>query len=202
MSAINLGKKMEPINGLIYDCEIVKCIPSGNLEPGLQYCDGWTDFANMGISCICCWDLLEDMPRIFLGDNLQEFQALANLRHLIVGFNSISFDDSLCSANGLKIETNYDLLCEVRIASGQPPLYTPGKTRPGYSLNNLALANLSIAKSGSGELAPKLWQQGKFGEVIDYCMRDVVLVKKLLQLKQLRDPVDGSLLTLQCELQP
>ena len=45
-------------NILIYDCEIAKAIQGRNetrLE-GVEYCDGWEDFGNMGISCICAFD--------------------------------------------------------------------------------------------------------------------------------------------------
>lgn len=185
------------MDALIYDCEIIRCIPSGEMEEGLDYCKGWDDFEGMGISVIGCWDLKEDIPRVFLADNFQDFQALVDAREHIGGFNSVSFDDNLCRANGLSVETTYDLLCEVRVASGQPPLYTPGLTRGGYSLDALAKANLAISKSGSGDLAPKLWQRGQYGAVIDYCLRDVMLTKRLFQKRDhITDPIDGSPLCL------
>jgi hypothetical protein len=91
----------------------------------------------------------------------------------------------------------YDLLCEVRAASGQPRQYTPRVTRGGYSLDALAKANLEISKSGRGDLAPKLWQRGEYGAVIDYCLRDVMLTKRLFEKRtHLVDPTDGSSLCL------
>jgi DEAD/DEAH box helicase domain-containing protein len=185
------------MNGLIYDCEIIRCIPSREIEPELEYCKGWDDFDGMGLSVIGVWDLKEDIPRVFLGDNSEEFQTLVKDREHIIGFNSLAFDDNLCAANGIAVTTTYDLLCEVRAASGQPRHYTPDLTRGGYSLDALARTNLEISKSGSGSLAPKLWQQGEYGAVIDYCLRDVMLTKRLFEKRdRLTDPVDGSPLCL------
>ncbi|GEM_PF-3080833 len=45
------------MNILIYDCEIIKCIPpkEGERDPSLRYCRGWRDFEGMGISLIGAW---------------------------------------------------------------------------------------------------------------------------------------------------
>jgi hypothetical protein len=189
------------MKGIIYDCEIIKCIPSyDESEPDLEYCGGWEDFANMGISVIGAYELETNRYRIFLKDNLDEFQNLVEQSEHIIGFNSISFDDNLCRANGINITTTYDLLCEVRIASGQPPHYTPRRTRGGYSLDALAYANLNCRKSGSGAKAPILWQQGRIGEVIDYCLNDVQITVALWERAQthgwLEDPTNGKALKL------
>ena len=42
------------MRALIYDIEIIKAIPSKNGEriTGIEYCEGWKDHANMGISVI------------------------------------------------------------------------------------------------------------------------------------------------------
>jgi hypothetical protein len=90
-----------------------------------------------------------------------------------------------------------DLLCEVRVAVGMPPHYVKGVTRKGYSLNDLAQANLNIEKTGSGAIAPQLWQKGDKGKVIDYCLNDVMLLKELYQQrKQIIDPTNQNLLYL------
>jgi hypothetical protein len=36
-----------------------------------------------------------------------------------------------------------------------------------------------MRKSGTGELAPVLWQQGRHMDVVDYCLRDVMLTRRL-----------------------
>jgi hypothetical protein len=172
----------------------------------------------MGISVIGTWrnfDLVTLLGQVFaiplsFGKyqafinqvQFYKFQLLSAHCDQLIGFNSIGFDDKLCHANGLVINTDFDLLCEVRIASGQPPFYTEGITRSGYSLEALALANLGQGKTGSGELAPKLWQMGHQDKVIKYCLNDVKLLKQLY-FRFLRhgliDPTNQKLLKYQGE---
>lgn len=188
----------EPLNAIIYDCEIIKAIPQENygLED-IEFCSGWGDFKNMGISCICAYDFYQDQYNIFLQDNLAEFEDLVYSRDEVIGFNSLNFDDLLCGANGMAVATTYDMLAEVRIASGQPPHYVKGVTRGGYSLEALAQANLGYGKSGSGSQAPILWQRGQRGAVIDYCLKDVAIAKKLFERRsRLIDPTNGRRLQL------
>lgn len=183
---------------LIYDCEIVRCIPPA-VKPDLEYCGGWHDHANMGISVIGVYDYLSKNYRVFLEDNFGDFGDLVRQRDVIIGFNSLAFDDKLCAAHGIDVYTTYDLLCEVRAASGQPREYVYGQTRKGYSLEALARTNLGTGKSGSGALAPEMWQRGQRGAVIDYALLDVQLTRRLFELgvgDGLTDPTGRGLLTL------
>ena len=184
---------------LIYDCEIIRCIPdrSGHREPGLKYCEGWHDHANMGISLIGAWLSWKDSIRIYPKSAFGAFQEAVDEAELVVGFNSINFDDKLCQSNGIRIKTDYDLLQEVWVAANMPRYYTPGETRPGYKLENLAQANLGRGKSGSGELAPVLWQQGKQWAVAKYLTDDVLITKEIFQRRdRLIDPTDREILRL------
>lgn len=151
----------------------------------------------MGISVIGTYIDWLDIYQSFQKGNFTDFQNFVNQADEIIGFNSINFDDNLMKANGILIATTYDLLCEVRVAAGMPPHYIKGLTRSGYSLGALAETNLSTGKSGSGELAPMLWQEGKYQEVIDYCLNDVKLLVELYKRRScLKDPTDCSLLEL------
>lgn len=212
------------MNVLIYDTEIINCIPSKSkkIDNDLSYCQGWDHYSGMGISVIGTWrnyDLVQigksylTIPKILgkyqafvnynnlinkhLGNNLDSFnylQKIINIADKIIGFNSTLFDDKLCQANGINIQTNYDLLSEIRIASNQPAQYVSGLTRKGYALKDLSSANLTINKTSTGELAPVLWQKGKKQEVIDYCLNDVKILKKLYFLfikGKLYDPTNG-----------
>jgi hypothetical protein len=65
-------------------------------------------------------------------------------------------------------------------------------------LAKLGQAN-GFPKTGSGELAPKLWQDGRFQDVIDYCLNDVKITNEILHLGlkgKLIDPNTGRPLTL------
>jgi DEAD/DEAH box helicase domain-containing protein len=189
---------------LVYDCEIVRCIPNrqGDCWPTsartvkrerieLEYCSGWSDYEHMGISLIGCWASWLPYIKVFTQPAFDRFQKLVNQADLIVGFNSMRFDDRLCRANGLEIATDYDLLPEVWAAAGMPREYTYGITRAGYNLNALAVANLGYGKSGKGELAPSLWQRGYRWSVVDYLVDDILITKKIWDRRSnLIDPTD------------
>jgi hypothetical protein len=178
-----------PPSILVYDCEIIKAIPPENdadrIE-GIEYCEGWRDFDNMGISVICGYDYLKNRYRVFMKDNFNELQKLMNERDILVGFNSRAFDDNLCFANGFNIapEKSYDILIEVWLARGLGDKFDADKAHQylGLGLDNLAQENLGRGKTGNGALAPIQWQQGKYGIVTDYCLADVELTKGLLDL--------------------
>jgi hypothetical protein len=187
------------MNVLIYDCEIKNCIPEKNTIPDstFKYCEGWQDFTGMGISLIGAWASWDNSIRIYPESAFGSFQKAVDFADFIVGFNSLSFDDNLCLANGIRIKTDYDLLGEVWAAAGMPKVYTYGKTRPGYKLENLAQTNLGRGKTGSGELAPVLWQEGNRWGVIKYLTDDVLITKQIWQRRHyLIDPTDGKILNL------
>lgn len=205
---------------LMYDCEIINLIPDRRelMHPDYSYCSHWRDFNNMGISVVGTWRNYDIMGGSFVPLPLGKYEAFVNdsgsvpialhlpqfrrLQQLIwgadsiIGFNTIAFDDYLMVSNGFDVTTDYDLLCQTRVAVGQPPHYKAGVTTGGYSLANLAHAN-GMAKTGTGELAPMLWQDGKRQQVVDYCLNDVKLVNNLYWRKQnglLRDPLTAKLL--------
>ena len=177
---------------LIYDCEIIKCIPSGARFSEFEYCGGWDDFKNMGISVVgYCWN---GSFSYCLPPNWEKFLKFAEQADQIVGFNSKSFDDNLMKANGVKITTTFDLLEEIRIAAyGSPHWQDMPKKGYSYSLGRIGEAN-GFPKTGTGELAPQLWQQGRKEEVIQYCLNDVRITHSLYNLfleGKLKDPNTG-----------
>lgn len=183
---------------LIYDCEIVNAVPDNKVAPleGIRYCDGWHDFAGMGVSVICAYDWTEGY-RVFLADNFEAFKALAGSPDtLLVGFGNHFFDDPLIAAClGLVMpkDRSWDLYGAFRAARGAANTVLPGH---GPSLDTLCRANFLEGKSGSGAFAPILWQKGKVGQVIDYCLGDVLRTKQLIELVmagRLRDPDTGRI---------
>ncbi|MBY4723994.1 MULTISPECIES: ribonuclease H-like domain-containing protein [Burkholderia] len=173
-------------NSLIYDIEIAKAI-LGRGETridGIQYCDGWQDHAGMGISVIGAYDYAEARYRVFCADNFEAFLELCSDRAPLVSFNGIGFDDKVINAElgkdiGLMPSSfRYDLLAEIWRAAGLDPTYG-GNSHAGYGLDATCEANFGIRKSGNGAHAPIAWQQGRIGEVIDYCINDIRLTKRL-----------------------
>jgi hypothetical protein len=192
---MNLIPQLQPsqLDVVVYDIEIKKCIPDRDKQndPSLQYCNGWGDHAGMGIAVLAAYDTRAGLPRVFCEDNLDEFQKLISGR-TVAGFNNIGFDEKVLLAHGIHVTSSYDLMCEVRAALGLP---RSGPGGAGRKLDELARVNLGVQKSMNGVLAPVQWQRGKVGEVIDYCLRDVMLTLALIErCPDLVDPVTGNML--------
>jgi hypothetical protein len=173
---------------LIYDCEIAKLIPSKDepRDPQFEYCDGWGDHKGMGISVVSVYNFDEDFPRIFMEDNLDEMFELMEKTDIIAGFNNKHFDNKLLAAHGYTVpdEKTFDLFLEIKEAAGAHQF------AKGYNLDNCCHVNLGYKKSGDGALAPKLWQQGRYGAVVDYALRDIMLEMKLLAMCMAQPIID------------
>ena len=166
---------------LCYDIEIVNAIPSnGSVHvrlPDIKYCDGWHDKKGMGVSVICAYDHYTRRYRVWTQEGFSEFEALAKDR-LLVGFNSLAFDDEVLREAGINVRTDYDLFREMQIAAG---LGANSQDHAGFSLDVISRANYFRGKSGWGGDAPIDWQRGNIGRVIDYCLNDVYLLWMLIR---------------------
>jgi hypothetical protein len=168
---------------LVYDIEIKKAIPSKNGPrlPDIEYCEGWRDHANMGIAVLGAYDYVERRARIFMKDNLDEFVRLTEQHDVIVGFNSIAFDNKIVLAElGVDLTPkSYDILVELWRGAGLAPVFN-FRTHGGFGLDAACKANFDTEKTGNGALAPVDFQRGNFGTVVDYCLNDVRLTCQLL----------------------
>jgi len=190
---------------LIYDTEILKCIPDKNKpqNPELEYCGGWNDFKGMGISCLAYQ--FDTKGVVFDWDDFDErnkFIALIKNQSKIIGFNSIQFDDQLLRANGIEIETTLDVLQEIRFAAFGSHDWRDTPIGYTYSLDAIATANCH-KKTSTGAKAPALWQQGQKKFVRDYCLNDVILTSAILHLAlegNLVDPNTGDFLKLYIDI--
>lgn len=170
---------------LIYDIEIKKAILGKNEEiiPGIEYCEGWEDHANMGISCIGAYESWTNRTRIFMDDNRDEFYQSVDTADLLIGFNSLAFDDAVIRANWSSVDfktegKSYDILVEIWKACSLKPTYQ-GKTHQGFGLDACCAVNFGMRKSNNGAFAPVLYQTQQFGKLIDYCLNDIAMTKKL-----------------------
>ncbi len=185
---------------LIYDIEILKAIPpkdAREMIPGVEYCAGWHDHKNMGIACICAYDYQTDRYRVFTEANLPDFLKLVSERQLLVGFNSIAFDNKVLEAvtGFTPPNTDYDILREIWVSLGLSPTFQY-PSHAGYGLDEMCRANFGTTKTGNGAMAPVFWQEKKYGEVIDYCLNDVKLTKQLfdkaLAGESIKNPKTGE----------
>lgn len=200
------NKRLKSFQNLItLDCEIVKAIPPPDDDDRIdhiEYCAGWGDFYNMGISCVVVHDLENNNTAAFTSDDLHELQHLINISQVVATFNGVNFDSKLLEANGVFIpdDKHYDLLREIWISKGLDPDIYNNDTHGGYGLDAIAKANGYEGKTGNGAEAPIWWQQAEFDKVISYCNNDVTLLDDLLfeivHNGGLFDPTDGSFIKL------
>jgi hypothetical protein len=193
------------MNIIIYDLEIIRGIPNrdGSKEDGIEYCGGWHDHANMGISVNGVYDYHENRYRVFTEDNRDEWAQLLKERDPVaIGFNSIPFDNAVLSATGWATPNEarcYDVLRELWAAAGLGPAFSY-PSHAGYGLDDTCKANSMPGKTGNGALAPVLWQRGQVGKVIDYCLTDVhrtkLLVDRIMGAEGLYSPKNGEWLAM------
>lgn len=172
---------------IVYDIETIRPVrPHDEAEilPGIEYADSWTDYTGMGIACICCYDYESDRFRVFGGFDsrtpptqtdmvdIDRFAAFAANR-VLIGWNNRIMDDRLLAAHGIDVVDSWDIKAALMHAGC-------GGQR-GNSLEAFAQANLSgTGKSMTGAMAPVWWQRGLREHVVDYCLQDVNLTRRLL----------------------
>lgn len=175
------------MKALFYDLEIENCIPQkqkrGQPEPvresGLKYCKGWSDHFGMGLSCLGVYTNTDSEARVFDKHTLWEFFKLCEGADLLVSYNGVHFDNKVISAHGVAAVAWQHKCFDLRVALLQaaPDL----RFKPGYKLGQICERTLGVGKTGEGALAPVLWQQGRYAEVMDYCLKDTNLVRRLFQ---------------------
>lgn len=168
------------MNLVIFDAEIMNAVPPQDPAQrlkGINYCQGWEDKAGMGIACICAYDLLTSRAHVFMPDNLEAFVELAQARDGVLGWNNHRFDDRLLEAKGIAFPEgkSLDLASRVWRAAGIPE----GERPSGLGLDAVCRANGLAGKTGDGALAPVLYQNCKFGALIDYCLGDIYATLRL-----------------------
>ncbi len=169
---------------IVYDIETIRPVrprDEAQILPGIEYADSWTDYTGMGIACICCYDYEADRFRVFGGfdsradpepADLDRFAAFAANR-IVIGWNNRRFDDPLLAAHGVDVVESWDIKAALMQAGC-------GGQR-GNSLEAFAKTNIGgTGKSMSGDMAPVWWQRGQRERVIDYCLQDVNLTRRLL----------------------
>ena len=169
-------------NIIVYDIEIKK-------SPD-QCRNGWSSKDEMGISVACMFDYQTMMYHAFMDDNMCDMvDRMSKPGTMIVGFNTINFDNAVLRASGYPLPAddylnNYDLMVISR--EGAKDSGSIASVHKGTSLDDhLKTIGLPV-KSGDGALAPKLWQDGKVGELVNYCLYDVFCEKNLFEFMYVR----------------
>ena len=197
----------------VYDLEIKKGIlfpgdRSNPYHPSFEYCKGFDDFSNMGISTAALYTSRDDRYSVYEDRTKNRF--IAQLKApLIIGYNSRKFDNVLLGAEwGYRPPeaSTYDLLEEIWIGLGHGNQPFAKETHGGYGLDRMAKANLNYGKTDEGKFAPMMWQTGRQIEVADYNLGDVARTRALALLVQLQgyliSPKDGSKIKIRRPVEP
>lgn len=172
------------MNLLFLDCEIASCIPGDDQEEDnrlrkmYQFCAGWHDFAGMGLACVTTYSTGEARPHVYLSDNWEDLVTAIQSHDMVVTFNGDQFDIPLLGHNGIYVGSDaasFDLAAAIWEACG----IERGTHPKGLGLDALCRAQRIQGKTASGWMAPMLHQDGKIGNLIDYCLGDTLALLRL-----------------------
>ncbi len=177
--------KLEELKGkkiAVFDLEIKKSIE--------QCSKGWNSHDEMGISCLCLYDYFTDRYRVFDDHNQAECLEILRGYEIVVGYNITNFDWKVVNSNwnlpnlvGFteRKSRDFDILREIWKSKGlNPDVFSP-RTHGGTKLDDVAFDTLGMRKTLNGAEAPKYYQQGRIGEVIDYCLEEVRIERLLFE---------------------
>ena len=120
---------------------------------------------------MCIYDSETDKYSSFLEKDLKNLWPILEKADLLIGYNSEHFDIPLLnkyySGDLTKIKS-LDLMKEIKNSIGRR-----------IKLDHIAEGTLGANKSAHGLQAIAWWKQGEIDKIIDYCIDDVKITKKL-----------------------
>lgn len=133
-----------------------------------------------GISALAIYDFTEEW--LFLYDENSIREAVAHLERadVVVGYRSEGFDVPATEGvlgRKLRLRDHIDLYALIARTNASRGLIGQ---RGDFTLDAVCRRNLGYGKSGSGAMAPELYAQKRFGELFNYCGKDVRLTRDLL----------------------
>jgi DEAD/DEAH box helicase domain-containing protein len=133
---------------------------------------GWNNLPGMKLSCAVVYDVDQEKYYVYREESVQELIRHLRASTLVIGFNSIRFDDGVLqgyTSFNLQGLPSLDLMADLQKKLGHR-----------LSLAHLAEHTLGGAeKSADGLLAVQWWREGKYDQVIEYCKMDVKLTHDL-----------------------
>lgn len=150
---------------IIFDLEIATPIKNNDWNAAKR--------GENGISSLVLWDSVTERYHLYDDFTFDKCVEHLNTADLLVGFNSLEFDTPCFQGYTGCILTppQFDIL--------QAIWQAVGKRSKGWKLDDICQRTIGEGKSGTGEGAPKLFAEGRFGELFDYNLNDVYLTRKL-----------------------
>lgn len=128
-------------------------------------------FPNMYVVCI--YDSGTDKYTSYKQEELKNLWPILEKADLLIGYNSDSFDIPILNryySGDLSKIASLDLLSEIKNSLGRR-----------LKLDSVAEATLGRKKTAHGTLAMEWWKQGRYDDVIKYCIEDVRLTKDIYE---------------------
>ena len=127
----------------------------------------------LDLSVVCIHDSATGELSSFTQEELPKLWPILEQADLLIGYNSDHFDIPILNkyySGNLANIRSIDLLKEVRAVLGRR-----------LRMDNVAEATLGRKKISNGLQAVKWWNEGKYDEVIKYCMEDVRITLELYE---------------------
>ena len=128
-------------------------------------------FPNMYVVCI--YDSETDKYQSFTQEQLKNLWPILEKADLLIGYNNEFFDTPILNryySGDLTKIGSLDLLSEIKKSLGHR-----------IKLDSVAEATLGRKKTGHGLEAMTWWKQGRFDDVIKYCIEDVKITKEIYE---------------------
>ena len=179
-----------PFRAIVFDIEIEK-------SPD-DFADKWQAArrGDCGLSVACAYDSALQRSYVYDRHNLNQLVVSLNEADLIVSFNGKGFDLPVIEAvSGFHVNPrgHFDILAEI---------WRQLKHKEkGWKLDQVCQRTLGAGKDEmDGPGAIKLWSEGRFAEVTNYCTGDVMLTRRLYNHIVMQEHVvrpDGTLMAIQ-----
>lgn len=144
----------------------------------LEECGSWEEVRRSGgISIGCIWNDSYGHPTFFDEHSLPESVSQLEGADVCVSFNGKWFDQPLMETilgRPIHFQEHFDIFRNIKDA-----LNRVNKSWKGHGLDAICQRTLGIGKNGYSENAPRLAKEGKWAELTNYCLRDVLLTRQL-----------------------
>lgn len=144
-----------------------------DLETQHKFQDVDYDVKKLKVSVVGIYDYATGTYKSYKEDQLKDLFSLLEHASCIIGFNIVRFDLPVLSPYYVGDMTQFrtlDILEHVEKVLGHR-----------LALDDLARATLNIKKSGHGLLAIDYFKEGKWDQLIEYCLSDVKVTKELYE---------------------
>lgn len=132
---------------------------------------GSGDPKDLDLAVVCIHDSFDDSYTHYFKETLHQLWPRIEAADMLIGFNSNHFDIPLLNkyyAGDLLQLKSLDLLEKIQAVLGRR-----------IKLDDIAQATLGEKKSGNGLESIVWWRNGEIQKVVDYCIQDVKVTKKI-----------------------